>query len=118
ISDSTKVSGDQVSDSGGASSPSDPDVTKWSYEYKPLNELNPTTYVLGGAWFPSKSILLSADVLVHEGVKSPHEGGHDLHTTLNYSLGLELKLWALGLRGGVFTNNSMYRAPKADVVNQ
>ncbi len=98
----------------------EPTVTHIETKYKPYNELNPTTYTLGMAWHPAKALLVSTDVVCHEGVKSRYKrlGGHDLHTTFNYSLGVELTAGFLSLLGGVFTNNSMFRAPDPELARQ
>jgi long-chain fatty acid transport protein len=97
-----------------------PTVTHTRAKHRALNELNPTTYTLGMAWHPASWFLLSTDVMLHEGVKSRYKqhGGHDLHTTFNYSLGMELNAGWASLMAGYLTNSSMYRAPDPELVNQ
>ncbi len=90
-----------------------PTVTNTRIKHKALNELNPTTYSFGAAWHPGNVFTLSGEVLVHEGVKSQYKdrGGFDLHTTPNYSAGMDFSAGYVDLMVGYFTNNSMYRAP-------
>jgi long-chain fatty acid transport protein len=91
----------------------EPSKTSTTHNHKALNELNPTTYNAGVAWKPFTWWTLSADVHIHEGVRSPWKsrGGHDLHTTADYSVGTALGGQAFGLMAGYFTNNSMFREP-------
>lgn len=97
-----------------------PTVSSVSRKANELNELNPPAYVFGGALHPWKPFLLSADVLIHEGVKNPNKdlGGADLETTVNYSLGMSLRLGPIEMMGGYFTNNSMYRKPDPSHADQ
>jgi long-chain fatty acid transport protein len=78
-----------------------------------LDEMNPPTYTLGLAWHPGKVLTLSADALLHQGVRTRYadQGGHDLETTFDYSAGLALRLGPAEILGGFFTNNSMFRRP-------
>lgn len=110
---SDTVEYDQDASAVGADGGPVPTVTSTSRKANELNELNPPTYVLGGALHPWPRFLLSADVLLHEGVsnKNKADGGADLETTLNYSLGMSLKLGPVEMITGYFTNNSMYRRP-------
>lgn len=109
-------------DSPGVNAEGQPVPEIYSVERKAreLNELNPSTYVLGTAFHPVTWLLLSGDILLHEGVKSPYKsaGGADLKTTLDFSAGLSLRLGLLEVLGGCFTNNSMYRAPSKLRTNQ
>jgi long-chain fatty acid transport protein len=84
------------------------------------NAMTPTTYTLGLAWFPHEAVTLSADYLIHEGVKNRYKdlGGADLRTTANYSFGMEVELGRLSLRAGYFTNYSLHADLEDDQVNQ
>ncbi len=105
-----------VNDAGNA----EPVVTHTEIKYKAFNEMNPTTYTVGAAWWATKWFLLTGDVMAHEGVKTPFAnlGGHDLHTTFNYSAGTEVNVGFASLMAGYFTNNSMYRAPEPEKASQ
>lgn len=121
ISNSSDVVQDVVTyDPTSTSGASVPSASTETSSYEILDELNPPTYSLGLAWFPSTHLLLSADAIMHEGVRSPYKdlGGQDLFTTFNYSAGIELSAGSLSLLGGWFTNNSLYRAPDPDRIGQ
>jgi hypothetical protein len=94
--------------------------TSTTISHKALNELNPTTYNAGVAVKPTSWFLLSADAHVHEGVKSSYkpEGGHDLHTTIDYSIGTAIGGEALTVMAGYFTNNSMFKSPDPNFSGQ
>lgn len=104
-------------DATGATAPT---VTHTEIKYKAYNEMNPTTYTVGLAWWATKWFLLTGDVMVHEGVKTQYAslGGHDLHTTFNYSAGTEVNMGFASIMAGYFTNNSMYRKPDPAKVSQ
>lgn len=97
-----------------------PGVVNVTRQAQELDELNPSTYTLGAAFHPGRWLLVAADVLLHEGTKSLHKdlGGADLQTTVNASFGVGQRLGPVELLVGYFTNNSMYRAPRAGVANQ
>ncbi len=90
-----------------------PNHTSTTISHKALNELNPTTYNAGIAFKPTSWFLLSADAHLHEGVKSTYklDGGQDLHTTLDYSIGTAIGGETLTVMAGYFTNNSMFKSP-------
>jgi long-chain fatty acid transport protein len=97
-----------------------PTVTHTDTDAPQLAELNPPTYALGLALLPSGPLTVAADLLLHEGVSSPHhdDGGVDLQTVLNYSVGLELDLGPVRVLAGQFTNESMLPEPTAGRVDQ
>lgn len=97
-----------------------PDKTSSVTQYGALNEMNPTTWNVGVAYRPWSWFLISADGHLHEGVKSrfKDQGGHDLHETLDYSLGTSIGGQAFSILGGYFTNNSMFREPNPEYAGQ
>jgi hypothetical protein len=99
---------------------STPNHTSTTISHKALNELNPTTYNAGVAFKPTSWFLVSADAHLHEGVKSPYkpEGGHDLHSTIDYSIGTAIGGDTMTVMAGYFTNNSMFRSPDPNFSGQ
>lgn len=84
-----------------------------------FDERMPRTAQLGLAVFPSKWLLLSLDLLAHEGIPGDEEKAWvEMQDTANASLGLELALSWLTLRLGAFTNNSMYAEVKDGDANK
>jgi len=91
-----------------------------SISHNALNELNPTTYNVGFAFKPTTWFLLSTDAHLHEGVKSPYktEGGQDLHSTIDHSVGTAIGGDKFTLMAGYFTNNSMFKSPNPNFSGQ
>ncbi len=69
-------------------------------------ESNPDSYSLGLAFRPFSGLLLSSDLIYHQGKKLSNSN-RKLLSTLNASFGSELGSGALGLLLGIMTNRSM-----------
>lgn len=84
------------------------------------DEVTPDEYCVGLAWQPSPNFSLALDASHLPGEKSLHrgEGGIDTKATTNYSIGGELFLGSIGLRGGAFTNNSLVSDPDSTRLSQ
>ena len=119
--DNTKFTSDRVISTEPTAADPDadsiPDVTTSQGSASSLNESNPNSAQVGFAWFPSKWFLVTADVIGHGEVET-QSTRDKLHTTFNYSLGLEFNVPYVSIRLGAFTNNSMYRQPDPDLTDQ
>jgi long-subunit fatty acid transport protein len=65
----------------------------------------PMAVRVGGAWFPSNALLISADAIYHSAVEQSSEAFTDLEATLDGAMGIEWywsPKWAL--RGGAYTS--------------
>ena len=78
-------------------------------------ESNPATYSLGLAFRPFSALLLSSDLIYHQG-KKLNNGDTKLLRTINASFGVELGSGAFGLLLGVMTNRSMLESIKQDTI--
>ena len=76
------------------------------------DELNPPQYVVAAAYTGFQNFTFDLDVLYHQGVRSKFFSGWDLHDVVNFSIGGEIRMKALEIRGGLFTNHSL--APEID----
>lgn len=89
---------------------------------KPHNfdEVTPHEYSIGLAWQPSPAFAIAVDAIHLPGEKSLHhgDGGVDTKATNNFSIGGELFLGHLGIRGGGFTNNSLVSNPDPGLSGQ
>ena len=115
LSDHTTYSSDTIiwtPDDGAA-----PRVSSTQGKLRVLDEPNPQTLQLGWAWYPSKYFLAAIDVLQHGAVEYD-DATPDLSSTTNWSLGTEITVDPVILRLGVFSNNSMYRAPTSTRTDQ
>lgn len=109
LADNTTIETAQTTYIGSA-----PDRTTTITKPHNYDEVTPNEYSVGLAWQPSSSFSIAIDVLHSPGEKSLHrgDGGIDTKATTNYSLGGELFLGSIGLRGGAFTNNSLVSTPE------
>jgi hypothetical protein len=74
------------------------------------------TYQLGLAWGTPGVFVVAGDILKH----APGDGdeARGFRTAYNYSAGLEAGIGALLIRGGVFSNVSLYSMPDSSLANQ
>jgi hypothetical protein len=117
ISNNTTVS-NSVADSPGTSGLPGSENQLSSVEGKSddMDEPGIRTYQLGLAWGVPGEGIVSVDLVKHATGKA--EEGRGLQTTWNYSAGFEAGLGGLVLRGGMFSNTSLYPAPVAGKANQ
>ena len=81
-----------------------------------MDEPRVRTYQFGMAWGEPGHFLLAADLIKH--AMGAAEESRGLQTTYNFSVGMEAVFGWLTLRGGVFSNASLYPAPKPGEANQ
>ena len=115
LADNTTIETAQTTYVGSA-----PDRTTTITKPHDYDEVTPHEYSIGLAWQPSPSFSLALDASHLPGEKSLHrgEGGIDTKATTNYSIGGELFLGNVGLRGGAFTNNSLVSDPDPNLMSQ
>jgi len=94
-----------------------PNVSSTEGKLPILDEPNPQSLQLGWAWFPSKHVLVSVDLVQH-GAVDYVDATPDLHSTTNWSLGTEVTFDPLLFRLGAFSNYSMYREPSSTKTDQ
>jgi long-chain fatty acid transport protein len=119
LTDNTTLLTDSVSYSTSSTDPV-PQISSTSIAIKTNDEANPLLAQVGAAWLPSKYFLLSCDIEYADGKSdNPHyKGANELQPTFNYAVGTELTGKFAFVRLGYFTNNSQFKNPRGDAVNQ
>jgi hypothetical protein len=79
------------------------------------DELIVRTWSLGIAWHPAPWITLSTDAIEYPATESPWigAGGFNTKTVFDGSAGFEIQAASILLGGGVFSNKSLVKTPKA-----
>ena len=117
LANNTTVS-DYTAESPGSSGlpGSENELTLFEGKSREMDEPGIRTYQMGVAWGEAGRLLVAADLIQH--LVGASEKSRGLETVNNYSVGLEAGAGGWIFRGGLFSNASLYPAPKDDLSNQ
>ena len=117
LSNNTTVSDYQAESPGSSGLPgSQNQLSSTEGKSSEMDEPGIRTYQFGVAWREPGRFLVAADLIKH--ATGLAEEARGLQTTYNYSIGAEVTLGELVLRGGAFSNASLFPAPKDGLANQ
>jgi hypothetical protein len=117
LSNNTSVSDYQAESPGTDALPgSENQISSTEGKSSEMDEPGIRTYQFGLAWREPGRLLVAADLVKH--ATGPAEEARGLQTTYNYSVGVEATFGGLVLRGGAFSNASLFPAPRSGLANQ
>ena len=117
LTNNTTVSDYQVESPGSSGLPgSENQISSSEGKSSEMDEPGIRTYQFGMAWRDPGRMLVAVDLIKH--ATGLAEEARGLQTTYNYSLGAEATFGELVLRGGAFSNASLFPVPKVGLANQ